>query len=156
VRLSGSEAGRRLGAGLYHRRWEIETTFWELKVQQGMEGGLRSRTPQGIAYEVAGHVVLYLLTRWLMVEAALEQKLDPLRLSFTETQREMADLAPLLLLSSPEQVQRVLLPLLLQRIASHVVPLRPGRHDPRRSDGKIKNAGKGKRRLPARLLPHET
>jgi hypothetical protein len=24
VRLSGSEAGRRLGAGLYHRRWEIE------------------------------------------------------------------------------------------------------------------------------------
>lgn len=59
VRLATqSVSGRRLQPGLYHRRWEIETTFHELKVRQGMEGGLRSLTPAGIAYEVAGHVLL--------------------------------------------------------------------------------------------------
>ncbi|HUT10913.1 MAG TPA: transposase, partial [Thermoguttaceae bacterium] len=31
------EGNLRLGQGLYHRRWEIETTFSELKVVQGME-----------------------------------------------------------------------------------------------------------------------
>ena len=77
-----SVAGRALQPGLYHRRWEIETTFFELKVTQGMERGLRSRTPKGIEYEIAGHVILYFLVRWLMLEAALEAELDPLRVSF--------------------------------------------------------------------------
>ena len=35
---SQSHAARHLNVGLYHRRWEIETTFFELKVRQGMEG----------------------------------------------------------------------------------------------------------------------
>ena len=34
-------------AGLYHRRWEIETTYAELKVTQGLEGQLRSGPPRG-------------------------------------------------------------------------------------------------------------
>ena len=36
------ERGRILEAGLYHRRWEIETLFHELKVEQGMEGFARA------------------------------------------------------------------------------------------------------------------
>ena len=77
------EEGRlRLAQGLYHRRWEIETTYHELKVTQGMETTLRSRTPEGIAYEVAGHVLLYFLVRWLIVEAAATENADPLRISF--------------------------------------------------------------------------
>src|SRR5205814_317444 len=42
VRLAVKEQGRRLvyvEVGVYHRRWEIETTFFELKVTQGLEGG---------------------------------------------------------------------------------------------------------------------
>ena len=35
-------------------RWEVETTYGELKVRQRLEGGLRSRTAEGIDYEVAG------------------------------------------------------------------------------------------------------
>ena len=145
------EVGGVLIEGLYHRRWEIETSLRELKVLQGMEGKLRSRTPEGIAYEVAGHVVLYLLTRWLMVEAAKAHDADPLRLSFTGAQNELQDLSHALLTSSPQRVTTELLPLLLERIAGHRVASRPGRHYPRPHDTQILNKGKGKRRLPSKL-----
>lgn len=124
--------GERLLPGLYHRRWQIETTFDELKNQHGMEGGFRSRTPEGIAYEVAGHVVLYLLVRWLMVEAADKHGLQPLRLSFSNALRELAAIWTALLSASPSWATRVLLPRLLDRIASHTVPYRPGRSYPRK------------------------
>jgi hypothetical protein len=127
------EAGRTLEPGLYHRRWEIETMFCELKVRQGMKN-LRSRTPEGIYFEVAGHVLLYLLTRWLMVEAAKEHGIEPLRISFTNAHRELQHMWEALLKSSPRHVACVLLPRLCQRIAEHLVPLRPGRHYPRPAD----------------------
>ncbi len=128
------EKGVVLEAGLYHRRWEIETLFHELKVRQGMEGSLRGRSAPTIAYEVAGHILLYLLTRWLMVEAAVEHGLNPLQLSFTHAQRELHDLRPALLISTPQQIARVLLPRLLARIAQHQISIRPGRHFPRIGD----------------------
>lgn len=158
VRLSTqSEPGqRKLGVGLYHRRWEIETTFLELKVQQKMESGLRSRRPAGIEYEIAAHVVLYLLVRWLMVEAAVKHGMDPLRLSFTEALREMETMAPALMIAGAARVAEVLLPRLLERIAGHTVPWRPGRYDPRPGDTRVKNKGKGKRQLPAKLAANET
>jgi hypothetical protein len=146
---------RRLGVGLYHRRWEIETTFSELKVRQGMEGKLRSRTPQGIAYEIAGHVLLYLLVRWLMVEAAVDHHLDPLRLSFLNALREVQDMVPTLTTASPKRIASILLPRLLQRIAQHLVAERPGRHFPRPNDTKIKNKGNGVFRLPSKLCANE-
>jgi hypothetical protein len=148
------DAGRVLDAGLYHRRWEIETTFRELKVTQGMQGSLRSRTQEGIRYEVAGHVLLYLLTRWLMVEAATKAGIeDPLRLSFKKALEELADMRETLVHASPEHVRRVLLPRLLERIASHQVPLRPGRHFPRPRDTKPKAKGKGRYQKPSKLKP---
>jgi ribosomal protein S14 len=39
----------------------------------GYDTILRGRTPQAITFEVAGHMLLYLLTRWLMVEASQKQ-----------------------------------------------------------------------------------
>jgi hypothetical protein len=135
VRMAtADEAGRVLEPGLYHRRWEIETMFCELKVRQGMQGSLRSRTAEGVAYEVAGHVILYFLTRWLIFEAAQSQGVPPLRISFTEALREINDMRHALLLADPQRVRRVLLPRLLFRIAQHLVPLRPGRHYPRPAD----------------------
>lgn len=156
VRLSTqSDPGRRLDPGLYHRRWEIETTFYELKVTQGMKGGLlRSRTPKSLAYEVAGHVLFYLLVRWMMVEAAIQHGEDPLRLSFTAALRELSDLYEKLLTSSPQRVAQILLPRLLTRIASRVVPPRYGRHFCRPHDTKVKKDGSGHRRLPSKLPAH--
>jgi hypothetical protein len=140
------DAGRKLLPGLFHRRWEIETTFDELKVHQGLDRNLRSRTPKSIQYEVAGHVVLYLLIRWLMVEAAIRYGLDPLRLSFLEAKRELDKMRPSLAHASPWWAAHVLVPRLLSRIAGHQVPFRPGRHYPRRK----------KRRNKARKRAHTT
>jgi hypothetical protein len=147
-----SRTARHLDVGLYHRRWEIETTFLELKVRQGMEGSLRGRTRQSIEYEVAGHVVLYTLTRWLMVEAAIKSGEDPLRLSFVEAIRELNDMRHALLAAAPETVRGYLLPLLLERIASHRVPWRPGRYDTRSRNTKVKNKGDGRWQQPSKLI----
>jgi hypothetical protein len=139
------DARHQLLPGLWHRRWEIETTFYELKVDQGMEGHLRSRTPESIHYEVAGHVVLYLLTRWLLVAAAVKHGLDPLRLSFVEAQRELEALRPSLVHATAWWAAHVLIPRRLDRIAEHQVPSRPGRHYPRNKKTNRKNKGKKQR-----------
>jgi Transposase DDE domain len=150
------KAGRVLKpAGLYHRRWEVETTYFELKETQGLERGLRSRTPEGIAFEVGGHVVLYLLVRWLMAEAAAEADLDPLRLSYSGALGEVRGMSESLILASTGRAERVLLPRLRDRIRSHGVPLRPDRHYPRPNDTKPKNKGKGKKQVPSKLMPDE-
>ena len=153
IRLAAiDDTGRLLPPGVYHRRWEIETTFFELKVRQGLEGHLRSRSPEGIRFEVAGHIVLYLLVRWLLVEAAEAAGLDdPLRLSFSAALQELRDLEPILVISSIQRVRQVLLPRLLRRMASHRVPYRPGRHYPRPNDTKVKNRGHGCFQRPSKL-----
>jgi hypothetical protein len=143
---------QRLGVGLYHRRWEIETSFFELKVTQGMEGSLRSRTREGIEYEIAGHLLLYMLVRWLIAAAATQHGQDPLRLSFSAALHTFQDMRVQLITSSAGHVRRVLLPRLLKRIASEIVPERPGRHYPRPHDTKPKNKGGGRKQLPAKLV----
>lgn len=135
---------KHLGVGLYHRRWEIETTYFELKVTQGMRDGLRGRTPESVYYEIAGHVLFYTLVRWLMVEAAIQAGLNPLRLSFKGALDELCDMRYVLVTATPARVMKVLLPRLLKRIAEHQVPLRPGRHFPRPHDTDVKNCGRGR------------
>ena len=131
-------------AGLYHRRWEIETSFREIKQTQQMSTALRGRTPEAIEYEVHGHLLLYLLTRWLMVEAAAQQHgQDPLRLSFTAALAEILFVAPLLLATRSIRRQQQLIKRMLQHIAAALVPLRPGRHYPRPNDAKNRRTGAG-------------
>jgi hypothetical protein len=149
VRLANDcHAQGRFQPGLCHRRWEIETTFRELKVEQRMNGHLRSRTPESIQFEVAGHVVLYFLIRWLIVEAAVRHGLDPLRLSFKNALRELIAMHTSLIMAKERWIG-VLLGRLLDRIASHQVPYRPGRSYPRLTQStnykrKLKRARKRK------------
>lgn len=144
------EAGRVLDDSIYHRRWEIETSFSELKCFQHMKK-LRGRTRGTIDYEIASHVLLYLLVRWLMMESASEAGVDPLLLSFVDALREIDTMKQTLITASPVRVRNVLLPRLLQRIAEHRVLPRPGRHFPRPNDTKVKNLGRGKKRIPSKL-----
>jgi hypothetical protein len=139
-----------LKPGLYHRRWEIETTYSELKVTLGLKS-LRSRTPASVQYEVAGCVVYHLLLRWLIVQAAEKHDLDPLRISFTNAARELEPMRSTIITSSPQWVSSELLPRLLGRIASHTVPLRPGRHYPRPNDTKAKDKGHGQKQRASKL-----
>jgi hypothetical protein len=135
VRMASvDQRGQVLQSGLYHRRWEIETMFNEMKTYQGMEAKLRSRSPAGIEYELAGHVLLYFLIRSLMAEAALRHDAHPLQLSFKHALQELDHLWPLLVISAPSHIRKVLLPRLLERIAQHQITIRPGRHYPRPAD----------------------
>jgi len=145
--LSVSEEGEVLGKGAYNLRWEIETTYLELKVQQGLQGGLRGRTPEGIYYEVAGHVLYYLLVRWLMVEAAQAAGASPLRLSFTAALEEINGQWPSAVVASRGWLEQTLRPRLLERVGSHQVQERPGRTAPRG----VKARRAAKRALDAKL-----
>jgi Transposase DDE domain len=134
--LSVSAEGEVLCKGAYNLRWEIEITYAELKVRQGLAGGLRSRTPPGIYYEVAGHVLYYLLVRWLLVEAAQASNLAPLRLSFTGALGEINGQWPAAVVASRSWLEQMLRPRLLGRVASHPVAERPGRTGPRGAKGR--------------------
>lgn len=136
--------------GLYHRRWEIETSYFELKIVLKLKQ-LRSRTPASLEYEVAGRILYYLLVRWLIASAAEQHGLDPLRISFTHAVRELELMRASLVTSRAEWVRRVLLPRLLERLAAHTVPLRPNRHYPRPKDTQPKDRGHGTKQLPAKL-----
>ncbi len=75
-------------AALYAQRWEIETSFDELKTHQGTPRMvLRSQTPGGVEQEVYGFLLVHYAIRTLMHQAAADAGLDPDRLSFTRTLR---------------------------------------------------------------------
>ena len=76
-------------AKLYHRRWEIETSFDEIKndlfsVRRGKQPThFRSKSPQGVYQEAWALLICYNLVRDLMVEAAESTRVQPRDLSFT-------------------------------------------------------------------------
>jgi Insertion element 4 transposase N-terminal/Transposase DDE domain len=75
-------------AALYHQRWEFETTLDELKThQRGPKVVLRSRSPELVAQEVWGMLLVHHAIRRLMHQAALDHQLDPDRLSFVRSLR---------------------------------------------------------------------
>ncbi len=70
-------------AECYRRRWEIETSYRELK--QSLLGEaltLRSQQPAGIAQEIWGALIAYNLVRLEMAKAALQAHVEPTDLSF--------------------------------------------------------------------------
>ncbi|HEY6748513.1 MAG TPA: IS4 family transposase [Mycobacteriales bacterium] len=69
---------------LYHRRWEIETAYLELK--SSILGGrvLRARTPDGIDQEIHALLIVYQALRTAMTDATdARPGTDPSRASFT-------------------------------------------------------------------------
>jgi hypothetical protein len=75
-------------AALYHQRWEFETTLDELKThQRGPKVVLRSRSPELVAQEVWGMLLVHHAIRTLMHQAALDHQVDPDRLSFVRSLR---------------------------------------------------------------------
>ena len=73
-------------AALYAQRWEIESTFDELKThQRGPRVVLRSKTPDGVRQEVYGYLCVHYAIRALMHTAADDHGLDPDRISFTRS-----------------------------------------------------------------------
>jgi len=75
-------------AALYAQRWEQETVLDELKThQRGAQVVLRSKSPEMVEQEVWAHLLVHYAIRKLMHQAALDEGLDPDRLSFVGSLR---------------------------------------------------------------------
>jgi hypothetical protein len=82
-------------AATSHERWGIETALDEVKVHQWAHPKpLRSRHPREVDQEVYGLLLAHLAIRTLMHQAALEEGLDPDRLSFTGALRVLRRAIP--------------------------------------------------------------
>ena len=70
-------------AALYHRRWEIEAVFDELKthLRQGRRL-LRSKTPELVRQEFYGWVLAHYAVRWLLHRGAIHHRMRHAELSF--------------------------------------------------------------------------
>lgn len=69
---------------LYHQRWEIETSYLELKSTIGGGRVLRATTPAGITQEVYALLITYQALRTALSDATLARPdIRPDRLSFT-------------------------------------------------------------------------
>ena len=68
----------------YWRRWEIETSYRELKHSMlGSAHTLRSMTVEGVTQEIWGVLIAYNLVRVEIAKAALDAKCQPTDISFT-------------------------------------------------------------------------
>lgn len=75
-------------AAAYHRRWEIESVFDELKThQRGPRVVLRSKSPDLVRQEIWGHLCCHYAIRSLMADAAAHSGNDPGRVSFVKALR---------------------------------------------------------------------
>ncbi len=134
---------------LYHRRWQMETIYREWKHGLDIQN-LRSHTHLGILKEVYAHLLLSNLVRWIMTEASEQTTCRPVELSFlTALSQVKSALWPMLHLQPPEIAAAY--QQLLEVIRAAKIRKRPGRSYARPRDGKTKNMGYGKYRLPARL-----
>ena len=120
---------KRTLAKLYHRRWQVETSFLEYK-QIFHADVLRSKTVQNIEKEFAAHVLGYQLVRRLILAAAEKHHVPPLQISLVDAARWVVSFSAVMSVAStrrlPELFQR-----LLDAIASTRVDVRPGRMEPR-------------------------
>jgi len=94
-------------------RWEVETDLRHLKTTMNMEV-LRSETVAGVNKELAAFAAVYNLTRLVMADAARRQGVDARRLSFADALAWLRHAGPG---DDPPRLK--------------VVPLRPGRVEPR-------------------------
>lgn len=116
-------------AGLYGRRWRIETLFREVKVNFSSDV-LRSQSPDGIHKEIIARLTAINIVRTIMLEASIEHEVDPQRISFVGALRAVISFSPALASSSFWQLPRIYRAMLTE-IASAIVPERPGRMEPR-------------------------
>ncbi len=75
---------------LYAERWQIEISIKEIKVYQGRPNRvLRSKKPDGVLQELYGFLIIHYAIRTLIYQAALEEDIDPDRLSYTSALRSV-------------------------------------------------------------------
>lgn len=92
---------------LYHERWEIELGYDEIKTEMlEREETLRSKSPDAVAQELWGLLLVYNLVRLEMERTAEEAKVEPVRISFVAALRLIRDEWLWSALASPGAIPR--------------------------------------------------
>lgn len=113
------------------RRWRLEMTLDDLKTTLAMES-LSCRTPEMIHKELLVFLTAHNLIRWIMVSSALQENADLDRLSFKGALDAFRQWSQAMAICSRQKHRHLdLWRRLLRSIAADLVPLRPGRKEPR-------------------------
>lgn len=114
----------------YRRRWDMELCFRDLKTTMGMEE-LRCRTPAMVHKELLAFLIAHNFIRCLIAQAASTHDVDRTRISFKGAVDAARSFHQAMRVACSGRHARRLYRRLLEILARDLVPLRPGRHEPR-------------------------
>lgn len=117
-------------ARLYLKRWSIEMLFRQFKINLSADI-LRSKSSTAIYKEIAARICAINIVHTIMLEAAIANKVDVSQISFIDTVRAIVAFAPALAMQPVSRIPNIYRAM-LREIASHLVPFRPGRLEPRK------------------------
>jgi hypothetical protein len=115
---------------LYYRRWAMELTLRNLKTTLQMEH-LSCKNPNNLEREIRMHFLMHNLVRRLMLEASRRYRVPLERVSFAGSLAATRRYAEALLQARSQPRRRQLYEELLRVLAEDLLPLRPGRREPR-------------------------
>jgi Transposase DDE domain/Insertion element 4 transposase N-terminal len=124
---------------LYLKRWQVELHFAQIKTLLGMDI-LRCKSPDMVEREMLIHLICYNMVRALMQRSAhlYNQPLE--RMSFKGTLDTLRSWASVIRASAGKpRKQTELVNRMLLTIASDLLPIRPGRSEPRAKKRRPKN-----------------
>lgn len=124
---------------LYLRRWQVELHFAQIKTHLQLDV-LRTRSPQMVEKELMVGLIAYNLVRALMQRSAHLHHVPLARMSFqgcVDTVRHYAQVIRASL-GAPHK-QQALIDQMLERMAADLLPIRPGRSEPRAKKRRPKN-----------------
>ena len=117
-------------AQLYRRRWDMELCFRDLKTSMGMEE-LRCRTPAMVHKELLAFLVAHNFMRCLIAQAASAHHVCRTRISFKGAVDAVRSFHQAMRMARSRRQANRLYRRLLEILARDLVPLRPGRSEPR-------------------------
>jgi hypothetical protein len=116
----------------YHKRWDIEISYDEIKTHQcatlkGHESTIfRSKRPDLVKQELYAMITTYNLVRELIVEASNKHNVDPLHISFLDTLQWIIESCYVLSITNGKQIRKKID--YLRRMISESLIDRPRRH----------------------------
>ena len=117
-------------AQLYLRRWDMELCFRDLKTTMGMEE-LRCHSPAMVQKELLAFLIAHNFIRCLIAEAATTHQISRTRISFKGAVEAARSFHQAMRLARSRRHARRLYHRLLEILALDLIPLRPGRVEPR-------------------------
>ena len=115
---------------LYARRWNLELALRHVKTTMAMEQ-LRCHTPDMAQKEVLAYLIAYNLIRCLMAQAVAQAGVQMERVSFKGTVDAVRQYTSAMSAAPNKRKRQQLWDHLVSNIVVDLVPLRPGRREPR-------------------------